>query len=516
MSAFAVVSMRRTPGQCLQRTTAGLPSVHIAPGSSSARFRAVASLPSPRQRYQSTKGGDGSQNNTPQQNKPQKVTFRQFAGRALGAGLRNLTFALSPKGIKQAYKDSPGSTSFAVIMLLITAGISAVALRRFYNHFYNNKLSRYPEPVANTLRQAIYYSNYAPDPERALKFYKKAMQQCAEIGLDPFSDEVLGIRIQVSAWLQQLENYTSSGEVLESVLADCKKWVDVMEKSVKEGQVDKNGHYIDSSNLADVKEPSGEAVETATNSASSAKDEEAEAPRETLWRKRERLLATSVKTAVALGELYADEHVLKPEKATEHFVWAVETTLKEFKRRRTEGKQPGEETWLTPNEVGGAMESLGRDYERKSQFHLAIPLFFQALRLCEVPCHRAVVMNNLAASFAQIPASFLTGALSEGLKDIESTEMPKTRSECLEAAENWAKNAYMHGNDVKGDERTAECDEACAVALCNWADVAAMLGKSGVARKKYEQSIELSNKLEFTDGAKQAADGLKRLDKTSN
>ncbi|TQV93958.1 TPR domain-containing protein [Cordyceps javanica] len=423
---------------------------------------------------------------------------------------------MSPRGIKQAYKDSPGSTSFAIVLLLITLGISAVALRSFYAHFYNNKISKYPEPVANTLRRAIYYSNYAPDPELALKFYKKAMQQCAEIGLDPFSDEVLGIRIQVSAWLQQLENYTSSGEVLESVLADCRKWISVMEKSVEEGQVDKNGHYIDSSNLADVKDLSEKDATAASNSEPVAKDEEPQTPRETLWRKRERLLATSVKTAVALGELYADEHVLKPEKATEHFVWAVETTLREFKRRRSEGKQPGEESWLTPTEVGGAMESLGRDYERKSQFHLAIPLFFQALRLCEVPCHRAVLMNNLAASFAQIPVSFLSGALSDGLKELESSEMPKTRAECLEAAERWAKGAYMHGNDVKGEERTPECDEACAVALCNWGDVAAMLGKTAVARKKYQECIELSNKLEFADGAKQAADGLEKLNKSSN
>ncbi|ATY65753.1 TPR domain-containing [Cordyceps militaris] len=512
MSVFAVASLRPISRQCLQPRTAGLLSIHAT--SRSAHLRAITLLPPSWQRSQSTSAGEEAQKNTPP-NKPQKVTFRQFAGRALGAGLRNLAFALSPRGIKQAYKDSPGSTSFAVVLLLVTLGISAVALRSFYAHFYNNNLSRYPEPVANTLRRAIYYSNYAPDPELALKYYKKAMQQCAEIGLDPFSDEVLGIRIQVSAWLQQLENYTSSGEVLASILADCQKWVSVMAKSVEDGQVDKHGHYIDSSNLTDVKELSVK-NQSATNSDAVAKDEDLETPRETLWRKRERVLATAVKTAVALGELYADEHVLKPEKATEHFVWAVETTLQEFKRRQTEGKQPGEESWLTPTEVGGAMESLGRDYERKSQFHLAIPLFFQALRLCELPCHRAVVMNNLAASFAQIPASFLSGALSEGLKDLESAEMPKTRPECLEAAENWAKNAYMHGNDVKGDERTPECDEACAVALCNWGDVAAMLGKTAVARKKYEQCIELCNKLDFKDGAKQAADGLKKLDKGSN
>lgn len=400
--------------------------------------------------------------------------------------------------------------------LLLTGAISFVALRSFYLTFYGSAFSKYPEPVANTLRKAIYYSNYKPDPELALKYYKKAMQQCAEVGLDPFSDEVLGIRIQVSAWLQKLENHSAAVEVLESVFSDCQKWISVMEKSVEDGQVDKKGYYIDTSNLAETKQHESQPDRETTTPGNNSEDREGMVRKETLWHKRERLLAKAVKTAVALGELYADEHVLKPEKATEHFTWAVETALKEFKRRRTEGTNPGEQTWLTAAEIGGAMESLGRDYERKSQFHLAIPLFFQALRLCEVPCHRAVVMNNLAACFAQVPDSILSSSLSDGLRHLDNAEMPKTRSGCLEAAANWAENAYMHGTDVKGEERTAECDEACAVALCNWGDVMALLGKASMAKKKYQQCIEMSNKLGFADGEAQATEGLARLDKSTN
>lgn len=45
-----------------------------------------------------------------------KITFRQFVGRALGAGLRNMAVALSPRGIKRAYQESPAVTSMSVIM----------------------------------------------------------------------------------------------------------------------------------------------------------------------------------------------------------------------------------------------------------------------------------------------------------------------------------------------------------------------------------------------------------------
>jgi tetratricopeptide (TPR) repeat protein len=164
--------------------------------------------------------------------------------------------------------------------------------------------------------------------------------------------------------------------------------------------------------------------------------------------------------------------------------------------------------------LGGEMESLGRNYESRSQFHLAIPLFFQALRLCDSPCHRAVIMNNLAASFAQHPIySPAAVEASETLKEIFDSAMPRTRKDCLEAAMNWARNAYTHARDVKGDDRNEECDEACAVALCNWGDVAAILGKPELARKKYEQCIDMSKKMDFSAGVKQAQEGLTKLKK---
>lgn len=327
---------------------------------------------------------------------------------------------------------------------------------------------------------------------------------------------MLGIRIQISFWLQKIGSYKPAVKVLEMLLADCRKWVDVMELSVKEGKVGETGHYVsDKTTSAKSSEESQAPSQTASGKVEDDKTvdkEEEEAKMETLWRKRQRLLAKAVGTSVKLGELYSDEHVMEPEKSQQHLVWAVETALKEFQRRKTEGVKPGEETWLTPQELGGAMESLGRDYERKSEFHLAIPLFFQALRVCDDPCHRVTIMNNLAASFAQFPIyAGNTGEVPEAIQGLIDANIPKTRKDCLEAAENWARNAYTHAKDVKGETRTDECDEACAVALCNWGDVASMLGKVTVARKRYNESLDLSNKLGFAAGASQAKDGLLKL-----
>ena len=317
----------------------------------------------------------------------------------------------------------------------------------------------------------------------------------------------------VSFWLEKISNYKQAADVLESVLRDCVAWVREAERqAAEEGNVDANGRLIRETPKLEAPRPKW-----------TPRPDEFPEP-ETIWARRERLLSRAVRVSVKLGELYADEHVLEADKSHAHLVWAVETTLREFRRRRDEPARPGEDQWLTPTEVGAQMESLGRDYERKSQFHLAIPLFFQALRNCDVPCHRAVVMNNLAACFAQHPiyspadggATFSpspseTETETGSLTDLFASSMPNTRRDCLEAAANWARNAYQHGRDVKGDDRTPECDQACAVALCNWGDVAALQGDKALARKKFEQAIELSGKLEYPAGVKQAQEGIRRL-----
>lgn len=39
--------------------------------------------------------------------------------------------------------------------------------------------------------------------------------------------------------------------------------------------------------------------------------------------------------------------------------------------------------------------ALAHSFERKEQFDLALPLFFQALRLCKDQCHMAVISRSM-------------------------------------------------------------------------------------------------------------------------
>lgn len=218
----------------------------------------------------------------------------------------------------------------------------------YYNYFQSEQFTRFPPDIAKSLRRALYYSNYAPDPKLAFKYYKMALEQCKASSLDPFSDEVIGVRIQLAAWLEKIGSFQNSIEVLEALLLDCKKWVELMEKSVQDGLVDKAGRYIGAAETqVDASKQSGE-----------SSSEEVEP--ENLWAKRTRVLGKSVGISVKLGELYADAHVLQGDSAGEHLVWAVETVLRELQRRQVEGVKEAEGDWMTPEQIGGALEGKQR------------------------------------------------------------------------------------------------------------------------------------------------------------
>jgi hypothetical protein len=162
--------------------------------------------------------------------------------------------------------------------------------------------------VAKQLRKALYFTNMSLEPRNAVKYYKEALRVADEIGMDPFSDEIIGVKIQLAALFEKCQLYQKAIAVLEIVKSDNMKWVEQLgNKKGNEG-------------------------------------------------KRTRVLGKTVAVSVKLGELYANEYVLEKEKAEESLVWAVECVLKEKRRREVEGVKEGEGEWLTNEEIGGSLE----------------------------------------------------------------------------------------------------------------------------------------------------------------
>ncbi|KAI2625874.1 TPR domain-containing protein [Hypoxylon sp. NC1633] len=409
--------------------------------------------------------------------------------------------AFRGQSLRSLYRQSPEELVLAIFLLSGIGCICLYTVYAYFHYFQSKQFTQWPPEIAKSLRRALYYTNYGPDPKLAFKYYKLALEQCMEARLDPFSDKVLGLKIHVAGWFQKNGSYQNSIEVLEALLQDCKKWVEVMDRSVQEGLVDDSGRLKGAS---DPVRPTAE------------ENSESE-PAENLWGKRTRILEKSVLISVKLGQLYADEHVLQGDSAGEHLIWAVETVLKELQRRQVEPMKKGEGPEMTPEQIGGALEELAHYFESKSQHYLAAPLFLQAITLSPPKsCHTAVLMNNLAISLAQQP---IYTPLDPGQpsKASGSNEPARpTRSSLLASARSWALQAQETAQKVRGEDKTDECDEACAVALCNLGDIAAMAGDIKEARRRFDESLTLSRKIAFEPGAAQAQEGLQRLSETTS
>ena len=126
--------------------------------------------------------------------------------------------------------------------------------------------------------------------------------------MDPFSDEVLGIKIQLASLMEKIHQYQKAINVLEIVRADCVTWMEKMG-----GKIGNEGN-------------------------------------------RTRVLGKMVGINVKLGELYSIEYIADLETAEERLIWAVETLLKEQRRREDEGVKEGEGQWMSNEEIGGALE----------------------------------------------------------------------------------------------------------------------------------------------------------------
>lgn len=180
----------------------------------------------------------------------------------------------------------------------------------FYNTYIVGAFRNFPEPVAKELRKALYFTNQDLKPHQAIKFYKKTLRVAEDIGMDPFSDEILGVKFQLAAFMEKIQKYDKAIQVLEIVRNDCLDWIE---------------------EFGDKPENAG---------------------------KRTRVLGKTIGISVKLGELYSGEYVKEQDLAEEKLVWAVEATLRELRRREKEGVKPGEGEWLTPEQIGGSFEGM--------------------------------------------------------------------------------------------------------------------------------------------------------------
>lgn len=179
----------------------------------------------------------------------------------------------------------------------------------YYKNVIIKPYHNFPEPVAKKLRKALFYSRGKwLDIREANKYFRQALALADEMGMDPFSDEIMGVKYTIAALFEDADYYSLAVDVLEIMRSDCQRWVD--EFSHK--------HFNDGN--------------------------------------RSRVMKNMVQINVKLAQLYDTRYVNEPENGEKRLVEAVESVLREKQRREKEGVKSGEGPWLTDDETGATLE----------------------------------------------------------------------------------------------------------------------------------------------------------------
>ncbi|KAL4881699.1 hypothetical protein BJY04DRAFT_188610 [Aspergillus karnatakaensis] len=390
------------------------------------------------------------------------------------------------KGWKTARRDSPVTLTLALVIFVGAMSLWAYIL---YDQIIAKApyYKKFPKPVEKSLRRAVYFTEVKLEPRRALALYKEALAAATECGLHPFSDEVVGIKLQVAGMLELAGLWDASIKVLEQTRAELLNWVADgrgKEASKKEAEEKQKKTLVKNPDVTDPLEL--EEYE---------KIKEAE---EYERRQRDKAVKKAVGISVKISSIYNSDHVQDDKKAEAHGEAAVELALKELQYRESLGlpvsgnlDESREFGWISRTETSIVLFNLGSLYSQdETKRELAIPLYLRALEILraeegtKASCKQVMIMSKLGG------AMFKRAQQPFRVKDPEAA-----RRQALDAAVQWSLQAEDTYAAVPQNEKDTLCHLCRASAMNVVGEYAEAKGTLEDAAKWHTEALVFLEKL---------------------
>ncbi|CAG8579117.1 1313_t:CDS:2 [Ambispora gerdemannii] len=317
-----------------------------------------------------------------------------------------------------------------ILLILSAIGLTSIGIYQFYS----SNIQKYPETIRNHLKKGLYYQNYAKNPSLAVDYYQKALTEALHSPeLENSSPEVTGIMIQLGSLYEDLGRFRDAIDVLS------------MAYDVIVTPNDSPPLKLDGQNRT-----------------------------------------KAIGIAQKIGDLC--QTIKQDDLAEKYYVWSVGQLGGGFWTGFF-GKKLDVDTmpsWITAVDLGASLETLDS---------YALPLYIRALQLVnsnEMPCHTAVLMNNISEVFT-------------GMGD-------------LEVAQGWAERGLRITQEKSHLQKknSKECDESCGVLLFNLGMIAELSGNLSRATEYYEKSRIHAKSIKFHDCVKEADAALQRITAVMN
>ncbi|KAF9345161.1 hypothetical protein BGX26_003456 [Mortierella sp. AD094] len=343
---------------------------------------------------------------------------------------------------------------------LILGGITLTAAGLW--QFYTSGVNRFPEAIRNDLRKALYFQNYGDDREKAVGYYRSALNAAMhhpDLKVD--GPEVTGIMIQLGTMFHDMGRTQEAIDVLVMAF-ECLV----------------HGRTMGMGNDSVASAPSGDEQEQDQSGDLSQQQQP-----EPEYHHGPKVMdgPTRLKTigiAQKLGDLY--HSIKKDEQAERYYLWSVEQLMKNHEDLQSGAGGNSEEerllfareqeamrkqfnfdklpSWMTKTDLGASLEALGGFYTSKGIYRC-----------------------NISDAFA-------------GLGNVED-------------ATGWAERGLKVGSAQSGQE----CDEGCGVLLYNLGMLHEMKGDILKAQDYYKQSKQHGLKTGFNQCVVESNKALKRI-----
>ncbi|OKL64458.1 hypothetical protein UA08_00442 [Talaromyces atroroseus] len=386
---------------------------------------------------------------------------------------------------KDIWRKNPVFFPFAVVSIIAASAFCTYLLHAVYVQTteVNEKVTRFPDSVAKELRKALYFTEVNLEPQKALVHYKAALRIADEIGMHPYSDEVMGIKLQIVDMLVKAGFHKRAAQMLSRISTDAIAWINKTRHRLSL-KLEGPQKTMPDPNLQEILSPSEEDVEYESRQAT-------------------RTLKKVIGLQLLLGDLHEDEHLKEPGNAFMARRNALDLLRQEILNRQDRGLPPvatpeEEDDWLSAEEAGNTMSDLGENWLRAGRPDKALELLMPAIAILrevegkQITCRQVVLLTNVAAAMFDHKPNEQSGTDNE--KPVVTVEKQ------MEASRDWALKAIEVSKKVQDDLRDDDCDLGCAAAADVLSAIAEWQGADEEARKWLREEKRYCESASYAEG----------------
>jgi hypothetical protein len=376
------------------------------------------------------------------------------------------------KHVEYARKESPILLNVAIIAT--TASLCLLSYL-VYDDYVNvhPQFAAYPEAVERQLRLALHHTHISPDPDTAAMYFDRALQSAAESGMNPYSKEVVGIRIRSAEMFEKFGHAESAVKVLNSIITNCEKKVDDPTIPVYPPQ---NGQ---------------EPVPPVT---------------------RQQLLRYILESKVKVASLYQSDYLQNENMAKQSLSDAVGLLVKESKDPITQGFTTDNAAGMSMMEIASILSQMGDLYATSGEESNAVQTYMLALQPLRAACDGSRSCKEVQV-FSNIAATMQVAMKKPGAKINGKPATKQSLQDARRAALGWADQAIATADLVPLQAKDSICEDSALTARLTRAD---LLLDSDQRQKAKETFISVLPKLREkgnTAVAKIVEDRLKTMEK---